>query len=95
MVADREPVQREGEFLLRRRGRPLTASSAASASDDGAFHDQFPFSAIDQSMPSAHGAHRCAASTTRPYSTRPTIEIQISAAKATEVFMLLWVVMMT
>ena len=43
----------------------------------------------------AHGAMRRAARTTRPYTARPTTEIHTSAANATGVFMLLWVVMIT
>ena len=102
MVADREPVEREGEFLGRLRRRRADARSASSAQRaderDGLFIDALllrrPFTLSDD--PSAHGASsRDSAHDDAVTAPARAIEIQTSAANATGVFMLLCVVTMT
>ena len=99
VVADREPVEREGELLLRRgaaggrqAARPARVTLMRVMIATLPFRDASPNS-VDPLGPRRPAP--APATTTTPYSSSPTTEIQISAANATDVFMLLWVVTIT
>ena len=95
VIADGKPVEREDDLLGRlRRSRQNQGEQRHREEEDGgekAHHGVSPC----QSEISAQGAIQRAARTTAPYTARPTAEIQTRAAKATGVFMLPCVVMMT
>src|SRR5262249_37307420 len=98
MVAHRKPVERKGE-LLRGLGASCTRQTtegcdARRRRETQPVHRRSP-RAGNASETSAQGASTRERAPTAANSINPRIEIQASAAKATAVFMLLWVVMIT
>ena len=97
VVADREPVEREGELLLRRGAAGRREQRGAARVTMCEFMHVLPFLPRFQSI-QLLGPRRPAAATAprrRRTAAGRAIEIQTSAANATGVFMLLCVVTMT